>query len=462
MTSIELNDTINITNTPEIKEIQGTYSERIQELKDKMLPQEETKQTVVILGAGPAGIRRAITSIMNGNPTHIIEKRSENCPGRINTVRLEGETIQDLREIGVYQYLLEHKLIFPALKDGDYSTTMEVRLGDLEEALKAVLKELRPEQEICYSSTLSEINRDNPLLSLTVESTDKQRKIIENVGILLNAEGSRSSTNALLGIDRVSVLPNKPAIAAIFQDRRPRINSFRTFFQYIGISIAYVAKTVYYHTLFIFKYIFCRSFRRECLGVILRTPGQVYMGCGFSSEVDSRIMKLKSDIALKTEALSKATTKKEKQKCEKAVKSAKNRYESFLKMRANLGLCAVNFINLFTRPKGEKVTSKHLSYVSCHAIEIGADHASQFAIKNRKSAILLAGDAAATVDPSTGLGCNTALQSNAEFATFLEKTNYVGIKENIEAYAESIQKRVEFIHNESKDFRRFFSALISK
>lgn len=473
----------NTIHVPRDEEIQGTFLERTRQAKNEMLPLSETKHTVVILGAGPAGLIRAITSIMNGNPTYIIEKRADNASSRENTVKLETETIYQLMKLGAYQYLLENKLIFPVKSDKYFVNSLDVRLGDLEKALKAVLKELKPDQEIYYSSTLQGINDAQEKLSLLIETVDHQRRFfIDDVGILVNTEGSRSTTNTLLGINRISVLPNKPAIAAIFKDYRPRIRGLGSFFVYIGVSIAYIARTVYYHTLFIFKFIFSKYFRRECLGVILKTPGQVYIGCGFSPRVNKRISELKTDIIRKGDALAKAANPKEKSRCQQALKSAKNRYRSFLHMRANLGLCAANFLNLFYAPRGHKITSKHLSYVKCEAIDIGADRADTFALMRNQSAILLAGDAAATVDPSTGLGCNTALQSNEEFLAFLQdvpneeqgenindskvdvqiKEESKTLEEKIKDYQTAISQRVEFIHNVSYNFRSRFDQLIAR
>jgi len=164
---------------PPKKEIEGSFLERIHDLKSTMPPQTETKQKVVILGAGPAGLIRAITSIMNGNPTQIIEKRSEKESGRQNTIHLNLGTVYQLVHLGAYQYLLENKLIYPQ-KNLD---SINVRLVDLEEALKAVLKGIQPAQQITYHSKLEAIDSSQKKLNLTIESADHQKTIIENVGI---------------------------------------------------------------------------------------------------------------------------------------------------------------------------------------------------------------------------------------------------------------------------------------
>lgn len=447
---------------PKEEKIKGTFLERVAILKQEMLRQSDHKPTVVILGAGPAGLIRAITSILNGNPTQIFEKRSESAPGRENAVLLETETVYQLQSLGVYQYLVEHNMIFPEkiFKADDVLRSIEVRLGDLEVALKALIKELQPAQEINYGKKLCEIDRRREKLTLTIESVDQQRTIIENVGILVNAEGSRSTTNQLLGIDRIKVLPEKPAIAVIFKDKRPRIHGFSSLFRYIGISIGYIAKTVYYHAIFIFKFIIFKSFRRECFGVFLRTPGQVYLGCGFSPEINQHIQQFKQEIADKDKALNQASTQKERAHCQETLIAAKKKYRSFLKRRSNLGLCAVNFINLFMQPLEEKIVTKHLSFARCEAIDIGADRATAFALKLNESAILLAGDAAATVDPSTGLGCNTALQSNEEFANFIKDESH-SLAEKIDRYQKGINHYVEFIHEQSKLARKGLEKLIA-
>src|ERR1700677_5125260 len=96
-------------------------------------------------------------------------------------------------------------------------------------------------------------------------------------------------------------------------------------------------------------------------------------------------------------------------------------------------------------------TGIHLSLNDYQLIKIGADRANEYARKMGKSVILLTGDSSATVDPTTGLGCNTAIQSSVDFLDFLWDSNR-GIAQDklINEYEASIKKRIEFIHEKSR------------
>jgi len=228
-----------------------TFKVRIEQLKKQLSPNNH-KPLVVISGAGPAGLLRAIQSIINGNPTQVIEKRSQDNPGRENTVALTETSIKILQHFGIYAYLIENKLIYPPNKGGFICA----RIKDLEKAMKKVLEELSPQSVITYDSTIVAIDTSTDKIRLSTQSSTEEQLTIADVGIFVNAEGAKSSTNGLLNINRKQVLPPTPAIVAIFRDDRPDITSFSSFFVYIGITLYQLAITIYYHTIFLFQFLF--------------------------------------------------------------------------------------------------------------------------------------------------------------------------------------------------------------
>lgn len=379
---------------------------------------------MVISGAGPAGLIRAIQAISNGNPTRIIEKRSETAKGRTNIVALTEKTIVMLKYLGGYPYLIENNLIYPPNKDGYIS----VRLTDLEKSLKIILHRLKPELKIEYSSTIKQIVPAQDKISLITESSDQQTTI-SDVDILMNAEGARSSTNMLLGIGRTEVLPTTPVIAAMCRDDRPDITGLSSLFVYGGKSIAQMAITVYYHTIFFFKYLFSSDFRKQITGaLILPTPGQNYVGCGFSDEINNRLHELNKN-------------------------SNNQEYVAFASYWINLAICAANMVSFLTWFEGTYYHSgRHLPIAEFEIVHIGADCATKNSLEVNKSKVLLAGDASATVDPTTGLGCNTAIQSSMDFLEFLWDFN-VAPQRIIERCEFKSEHRISTIHEESRQMR---------
>ena len=440
--------------------LEGTFEERVKGIKDKIKSDSAHKPTVVILGAGPAGIIRGIQSIANGNPTRIIEKRSENANGRTNTVALTEASIQMMKYCGIYQYLAEKKLILPPNRAGFIC----VNLTDLENAMKAVLKKLNEGTTISYNSKVSEIVQQGDKINLIIESTDGQKSIIQGVDILVNAEGSHSSTNSLLNIKRVEVLPKLHVISALFKDRRPKIRGLCSLFSYTGKSMAYLAVTIHYHALFILRSLISKRFRAQFTGsLILKTPGQSYLGCSFSEGVNKRLLSLRDLVNEKKDALSKATTKEKQLQCKKELQRAKKKYQSYAGKSIKYSLCAANSLALLARMKAPKelylYTSRCFPLSKFSLFEIGADRANEFIKSMNKTSILLAGDALATVDPATGLGCNTAIQSSTAFLDFLWDYDAKGAESQqtlLKEYSGRMNNIVDYIHTASKTTRSYY------
>lgn len=438
--------------------IEGSYRERIGELKTQMKANSPDKPEVVILGGGPAGLMRAIQSLANGNPTTVYEKREAEALGRENTVALTEVTIHMLKYCGIYQYLQENRLIYPPNK-GHY---ISVRLTDLEKAFKTVLKDLTDDPIIHYGSKVIAVDSTKEKLELIIESVDGQKSRIGQIDILVNAEGSRSTTNALLNIKRVEVLPEVPVIATLFKDRRPKIRGLGSFFKYVGKSVVYLARTIHYHTQFLFKFLLSKKFRGEFRGALtLKTPGQTYLGSGLSDKVNQKIFNLKEAVEKKEQVLKSATTEKEIKICKKELKRAEKKYRSFVKRWINMSLCFSNAISLGAKIIGDKslylYRSGHKSLHKFELVKIGADRADAFCKKINKTSVLLAGDACATVDPVTALGGNGAIQSSTAYLDFIWDYDTGKPQDKLlESYHEAQKETVDYVHKSSKQAREMY------
>lgn len=435
-----------------------SFQQRMKVLRDKVSPRSINKPQVVILGAGPAGLLRAIQSISNGNPTTVIERRGEDASRRINTVALTTTTITILRYCGIYQYLIENSLIFP--EDGSGFTT--VRLADLEIAMHVVLKEICPTFAVQYNSKVIDVVSQSDKITLIVEKTTRNTaSVVRNVDVIVNAEGKNSTTNDLLGIKRSKVLPSIPVIAAVYKDKRPKIQGLGSFFRYVGRSIQYLAQTIYYHTKFLFKFVFSKNFRAQITGsLILKTPGQNYVGCGFSDGINSRLETFKQSIGDIKKQVREAENLQRKSVLEKQLKQVEKEYREYARSWIHDSLCYANLGAVMARfSTGIKFHSgKHLSLSKFEMIYIGADVASEYCRKINQGYFLLAGDASATVDPTTGLGCNTAIQSSVDFLDFIWDYDEGHCKTGKlqKDYEERMAARIKVIHEQSKFVRSLY------
>lgn len=451
-----------------------SFHDRMQELKglrDQALQQSSNKASVVISGGGPAGLIRGICALINGNPTTIIEKRAELDNGRENTVALDKESLNVLCFYGVHQYLDENKLILPF--NGEY---LPVRLKDLERAMKVVIAELTSVPIIQYDSQVEQINdadvqsSQNAKINLIYKSAVGQKTQLDAIDVLVVAEGAHSYTNEhLLHNHRIAVLPLVPVISAIYKDDRPSISGLSTFLQYIGKTLASTATSVYYYTIFTFKFIFQgENFfnlqRRLAGSLILKTPGQNYLGVGLSREESDKMMQLCQVLEDAKAALEEARNQNTSSpdrltQLQKNVDDAQKNQDSYLRYWTGLAFCFANVLNVFRFIYGE--TPLHLAsrlpldHVS--VTKIGADRSSAYSGTIGRTSYLIAGDTLATVDPTTGLGCTTAIKTVIDFNDFIN-----GLDKNMDphflhtVYSDSSAQRIRQNHDQSLSKRRLF------
>lgn len=407
----------------------ASFQERIDSLKQermRSLNHDSQRPSVAIFGGGPAGLSRAIEALLNGNPVVVHEKRKQDAIKRENTVRINKESYPILHYYGVYSYLLEKGLIFPQ-KKGEF----DVRLGDLEEAMTAVIQGLSSEDVIKYGTELERIDSHSGRKADVVVKTAEGQSRLNSVGVIVVAEGARSPTNEkLLGSRRITVLPSIPVVAALFKDDRPRIAGVSTFFEYVGKTMIHTAANVYYHTLFLFKCVFQAEHifnpNRKIGGTVgLSTPGQNYLGLVLSKteteegiHLSEALKRAKEDLVL---ARQQNRAEEQIASLEEKVTKAQEASDSYFKYWTYLSCCFDNVFNIMLFILGKNPLKIHslLPLDKASIIPIGADKSSASSKILGETPCLIAGDALATVDPSTGLGCNTAVQMAIDFKNFL-------------------------------------------
>ncbi len=444
----------------------SAYATKIASLqceRDQAIKTYANPHRIAILGGGPAGLLRALCGLKNGGLVTVMEKRKQDAPGRENAVALKPHTQFILREYGVYQYLEEKGLIYPT-KEQEF---LYVRLKDLEEAMKAVIAELSEDPIIHYNAQLKGIHSDpNRKADLIIDDNGREIRL-SDVDLVVVAEGAHSETNEkLLGNRRIAILPSIPVIAAIFKDDRPGITGAATFFQYVGRTMANTAVSVYYHARFLFSFFFMGEHffnpDRKIVGALtLSTPKQNYLGCGLSrieTEEMKRVLK-NYDEAKRAARKSKRANSQSSPFAglESDLEKAKKEKDTYLNYWVAMSFCCANLLKifqfLFTRETLHWTSWIPLDKVS--VTEIGADRSDASCGTLGQTSYLLAGDTLATVDPTTGLGCNTALQTVEDFQTFL-----IGLYNKVDpetlrsTYQTESNVTLSSIHYESTNMRR--------
>lgn len=439
--------------------VNGSLNERVNALKQvRNIALENSKnyekvgfsRSVVILGAGPAGLLRTIQTLLNGNPIRLFEKRSEDTEGRGNVISLVESTISILRYYGVYQYLLENKMISPKPVNG----LIMVRLADLELAMKKVLSKIDPNFAIEYNSTVT-IDFNAEKLGLIIKnSTSNSNYEIKDIDILVNTEGMKSTSNIAFNVRRKEKLAFIPAVYAVYEDERQTVQNTDTFLKYSGKSISYLAQTIHSHTQFLFSYAISKRYRKQlALSLILKTPKRNSMICLFSDEVNKNFSALEKKVSEKREALKNDPSNKIKLQ---ELNKVENEYNSFASYWVNSAFSYANIIRTagFIFRESDLYIGAHLSLKKVGLIKIGADFSKfisdeskegkvPFAKVFNKTAVLLAGDSAYTGDIFSALGCNDAVQSIADFRDFLKKYDDIS---NFKRFSEKdVKKRVKGI-----------------
>lgn len=374
------------------------FREKVAGLKKRrdkqLLEKKDSKLSIAILGAGPAGLIHAIVLLLNGYKPKVIEKRTKNCKSRMHAIVLKDKALELLQEYGVYAYLEANNLLLFSQEQ-----KMCVGIADLEKGLKSVIAELEEEQVIHYEMQLSKIiQHPESRVDLQLQSQDGQTHLFTGVDLIINCEGSHSKTNELLGNRRIDVLPRIPVVSVIFESEERAGRALRTF-----------VRTVYYYTLFILKFISFAMFlnpKRHIAAVNLFKINTHYFLGYCLSEKESE--KLENLLEMEEENRSESEGK-----------------IAFVKRWAYFCFCYSSFRSLF-RWLFYRGRSPAFFY-ACHPIKkittlnIGADHAETYSYRFGRCLLLIVGDALATVDPSTEMGCQTAIESAQYFESFLKR-----------------------------------------
>jgi len=351
----------------------------------------------------------------------------------------------------------------------DTNDPLLVRLKDLEQGMKAVIRELSPGREIIhYETTVQEINQNNPKASLSLRSGDVISQI-SDVDLIVNAEGSGSSTNKLLGIGRMQYLPKLSVISAVFVDNCPKITGLGSFLEAARKKFMQTATSVYYCAIFLFRFIFMGERlvnNSRCIAgaVAFSTPGQTYVGTGLSATESAKLMILKNKVEEKREEVKKNQNPALAVRLEKELAARELELNSFVRYWASLSLCVPNLItsivkiaSAIQRVSYPVQTSSRFPLRETSVFEIGADKANEYTREMNETAYIVCGDAMVTVDPVTGLGANTAIRTVKSFKEVLGRMALnIPVSDVLLQYNVSSAETVTNLHRQSLQARRSY------
>ena len=344
-------------------------------------------QSIAILGAGLAGLTRAILAILNGNEVRVIEKRAENQEGRLNGIILSSETVAVLKECGIYHYLKEKQLFGSSPNENRFPHSVAIK--DLETAMKAVITDLLPGEEvILYRTQLNNIIKNaTKSVSLALKVAEHGKRLLHNVDLIVVAEGSKSDTvSKFFKGRRIEVLSPLPVIGGIFKTG-----------QASGKSFTY-------------------TLDNSARGIVLFTPGLCSIGCLPLSKNADSLIKLSSAL--------------------KKVKSdeGERRKNQFFK-----GLVDQFFESEAAATQKAPTFDKNLLVTTS---TIFSDFTLPFCGRvGTKSLFFLCGDTLSQIDATSGRGANNAIESAKDFLSAFK--NSTSGDQILEKYATKTVERID-------------------
>lgn len=346
--------------------------------------------SVLIVGAGPAGLVRAISAVLQGIKTIVLELRPENAPRRPQIVVIRSQTVIALLErLGVIDFLFKEDRIFPLGR-----LRLEVSLGDLELAFRTVLRALAPDDSALvmhYGVKVVRIDQDGRLAR--VLASDGGAELSFSPKLLVIADGRHGRTSALLGISRRDQFHSHTGIIAIFRAGEKALSRWDRLFGEIGSK---------------FNYVFHRfvSGRGAGLlaGTILQAPGHHYLGLDLARDEE---MRLRDAIARARKAHAGA---------EYNDSSATPDTDELRRMV--LFWCRYGFEAIRMHPRGAAPSTggRPISWLPLDPqfaapIEVVSDRADVFCGHIGQTFVMLEGDAQFTIHPGSAYGCTKALLS---------------------------------------------------
>lgn len=422
-----------IADTPKKK--QFLIKKKTEGLKKLALPiQENDISNHLIVGAGPAGLIHALCFQMLGRKFQIIEKRKEDKTPRPNTVTLgkwETKELEILFFLGVI-HRMEKKISFG--HNRPYYN--EIRLGDLEDALLEITKELNKGMNpVQYETTLSAINKDsNNETHCTLINKSEHGTVVIKPSTVIVADGFNGATKGLLGIETVKLAKSTLVHFSIFEKYLYLKNKVSIRFQYKAVSIAKGVSLILKMTGIFFRY--RKSFEETyALAVdggptgLSRLPSQDYLLRVLKKDeqalINQRFQKKLKLLQLKIKKH--ANNEKRLHKLHQQQTKLLSKKEDYLTHRAEGKHGMFDFLHMLFRPQGHRMQSYPMKHKQNFLVDVQISNAEQSLVKVGNTTFLIRGDACHVTDPYSGTGCKTALEETLADQYFLKNSTFSNV-----------------------------------
>jgi 2-polyprenyl-6-methoxyphenol hydroxylase-like FAD-dependent oxidoreductase len=376
---------------------------------------------MLIVGAGPAGLIRAISATLQGLKTVVLELRPEDAPRRPQIAVIRSEAvIALLDQLGALDFLFKENRIFPFGR-----LKLEVSLGDLELAFAAILRLVADERDriIQYGVFVERIDERRGLALVIARQSGQQALLSFAPRLIVIADGKRSPTSALLGISRHLRFRSHTGIIAIFRAGAGGRSWPRRLLGALASKLSYA-----FH-----RHVTHKGSKLDA-GTILQVPGHHYLGLDLTPDEETRLRE--------------------------AMAETGDGLQDMLRFWARYAFEAIR-----THPKGSAphtggrpIAWLPLDPQLAMPIELMSDRADVFCGHIGKTFVMIEGDAQFTIHPGSAYGCAKAFLSARLFDFLLR----AGLSDSDERRSRAAERaflvNAELMERECNKITRFFKA----
>jgi flavin-dependent dehydrogenase len=367
----------------------------------------------LIVGAGPAGLIRAIYCSIKGAPFKLIEKRKADKNPRPNTVTL-GKW--DPKELDILSFTgaltdLENKISFGHTRD----MYIEVRLGDLEKSMEKILLKLSKDPQtniIQFENEICDINKED----LRLKNNHYSEKIKPK--IVFVTDGANSATRDKLGINQIKLSIPSYLVFSIFKDSESNQTVFESEWYKISSALRglWLGLQILIYSVFTGRTI-------ESSYSLLVDGGPSGLFCIPSQDYLIQIYRYEESMQIKEQINEILYLKKlieyhkiiakdpEKVKdLELKIHALEAEMSNEFSKQAKSKYGLLDFLLSCFNPKGHSMRPLPMTLKENIPVEVVITRAQRSLIDIQDTTFMIRGDAAHTTDPFSGTGCKTALE----------------------------------------------------
>lgn len=411
---------VELANTPEKMEILiKAKTDGLRNLALPINPNDPSRH--LIAGAGPSGLIHALCFKMLGKQFDIVERRGENKNARPNTVTLGKWETKELEILFFFGAI--HRMRDKISFGHNRPYYNELRLGDIEDTLIDVLKDLNDGvNPIQYNTCVENIDK-NGVCTLS-------NHVVTHPTTVIVGDGLNGTTKGLLGIEQKRLSKKTLIHFSIFH--KPENARFTSTFKHMAIN---VAKAGLLAIKMVGLFILHRKSFEETYAMAI-DGGPTGLSCLPSQDYLIRILKREEQDVLIAKFQSQLKLinlkmKKHDKDPEKLKKLKQKQAEiihdrdSYLTKKAKSKHGMFDILHSLYHPQGHKMRLYPLEHKQNYLVDIVISKAERPMMKLGKTTFLLRGDACHTTDPYSGTGCKTAQEEILPDQYFLQNPNLV-------------------------------------